>query len=121
MPRFQLLHPLLLIALAAGGAFAGPVSLTDAQRTKLIELVKSDAEAGKRFAGLRKDADAALKDEADPVKHIFTEGKLKDDPDKVRTRKALKDMDAMEALGWAYAVTGEAKYGEKCQQFLLAW
>src|SRR4051812_33388151 len=108
MPRLLLLQ-FLLLALATQ-ASAGPVSVTDSQRTKLSDLVKSDPEAAKRFAGLRKDADAALKDEPDPVKHILTEGKLKDDPDKIRTHKALKDLDAMEALGWTYAITSEAKY-----------
>jgi hypothetical protein len=121
MKTFALPLALFLVAFNGSAVFAGFVSVTDAQKTKLMDLVKSDAEAAKRFATLRKDADAALKDEPDPVEHILTEGKLKDDPDKIRTHKALKDLDAMEALGWTYAVTGEAKYAEKCQHFLMAW
>jgi hypothetical protein len=119
--RWLILPFLAAILPLCGDALAGPVSLTDAQRTKLAALVKSDAEAAKRFNGLRKEADAALSAEPGPVKHILTEGKLKDDPDKVRTRKALDDMDAMEALGFAYAVTGEAKYADRARHFLLAW
>jgi hypothetical protein len=120
MPYFRL-HHLLLIALVGSAARAGPVSVSDAQRARLADLVKTDAEAAKRFSGLRKDADAAMKEEPEPVRHILTEGKLKDDPDKVRTKKALADMDAMEALAWTYAVTGDKKYAERCQHFLLAW
>ena len=102
-------------------ASAGPVSLSDAQRHKLADLLKSDAEAAARFEEIRKEADAALKEEPDPVESIRSEGKLKGDPDKIKTEKSLRDMPRMSALGFAYAVTGDAAYAAKARQFLLAW
>ncbi|HEX8916216.1 MAG TPA: alginate lyase family protein [Humisphaera sp.] len=113
-----LLAGLLLPAAAARGQ---SVVLTPAQTAKLRELVKADAEAARHFDKLRRRADAALADAPDPIANIETQGKLKTDPAKVRTGESLKDMAKLEALGYAYAVTGEAKYAEKARAFVLAW
>lgn len=117
------LIPLLLLIVAAVSpvAVAGPASLTDAQRAKLIALVKADAEAKARFASLRTAADAALSAEPNPIKSIRSEGKLKSDPEKIRTGESMHDVPKVEALGWADAVTGEAPYAAKAKQFLVAW
>ncbi len=56
-----------------------------------------------------------------PIGLIRTEGKLPGDPVKIATWKSIADMDRLDALGYAYAVTGDAKYAAKARQFILAW
>src|SRR4051812_28240376 len=96
---------LLLVGLAHvlpwNPALAGTVSLTDPQRAKLKALIESDAEAAARFAEVQKDADAALTAEPNPIHHILSEGKLKNDPDKIRTGRSMQDMARLRALGYA--------------------
>jgi len=108
---------LSLVAVAS----AGPVSLSDNQRHKLGDLVKSDPEARQQFEEIRNQADAALKIEPDPIESIRSEGKLQKDPEKIRTTQSLRDMPRIGALAFAYAVTGDAAYADKTRQFLLAW
>ena len=113
-----------MIAIAIGAAAtasAGPVSLSDAQRQKLIQLVKSDTEAGQQFAEIKREADAALKAEPNPIHHIRSEGKLSSDPERIQTQKSTPDLKKMYALGFAYAVTGDAAYPAKARSILKAW
>jgi hypothetical protein len=97
------------------------ISLTDPQRLKLVALIQSDPEAAKLFDRVRRAADAALADEPHPIESIQTEGKLKTDPVKVKTTESLADMSRLDALGYAWAVTADAKYAAKTRQFILAW
>lgn len=116
---------LLVIGLTAfaapSGARAGTISLTEPERAKLATLVASDTEAATQFTDLRKQADAALSAEPDPIHHILSEGRLKNDPDKIRTGQSMRDMAKLHALGYAFAVTGDAKYAAKARGFLTAW
>jgi hypothetical protein len=111
----------MVLATCAPLASAGPVSLSDAQKVKLAELVKSDPDAKRRFEELKRQADGALSDHPNPIAEILSEGKLPRDPERIRTLESLKDMRTLYALGFAYAVTGEAPYAGKARQFLAAW
>jgi hypothetical protein len=97
------------------------ISLTDVQRKKLAEIVRDDPEAGKLFEKLKHAADEALAATPDPIDKIQTEGKLPADPARLKSQQSLKDMPRMDALGYAYAVTGSAEYADKARQFILAW
>lgn len=100
---------------------AQSISLSEAQRTKLGQLVASDKEAAALFEPIKKHADGALKDDPNPIEKIETQGKLKSDPVKVRTHESLRDMKKIDALTWAFAVTREAKYAAKAKEFIGAW
>jgi hypothetical protein len=100
---------------------AASITVTDAQLPRLRELVKSDAEAGAQFAKLSREAEAALKDAPNPIAKIQTEGKVGTDPARIQTEKSLADMKKINALGWGYAVTGDARYSTKAREFILAW
>jgi hypothetical protein len=110
-----------LLVLATVQASAGPVSLTDPQREKLVKLIAADPEATRRFAEIRRAADAALKTEPNPIHFIRSEGKLNSDPEKQATGRSMADMAKLHALGFAYAVTRDAKYADAARRFLLAW
>ena len=95
--------------------------VVDAQKVKLTELVKSDPDAKRRCDELKRQADAALKEHPNAIAEILSEGKLPHDPERIRTHESLQDMSSLYALGFAFAVTGDAPYAEKARQFLLAW
>ena len=82
----------LAIALAAA---ENPISLNPQQRTKLMELIKTDKEAKARFETLKRAADKALNDKPNPIRVIQGEGKLKTDPLAIKTRESLGDMRKM--------------------------
>lgn len=116
-----LLRPALGVLLMDSMVMAQSVALTPRQQSTLRELVKNDKNAARQFAKVKAEADEALTARPDPVTIIESEGRLKSDPGKISTLKSLKDMPKAEALGWAFAVTGEARYSGKAKEFVLAW
>ncbi len=110
-----------VVSLAPHHARAQALSVDDKQKARLANLVKKDDEAKKQFDPLLKQANDALKDEADPIAKIVSEGTLASDPRKVRTGQSLRDMNKTGALAWAWAVTGKKEYADKARAFLLAW
>ena len=121
MSRIRILWALSFCLASVPDARAQSISLTEVQRKKLAKLVEQDPEAKALFAPLKQSADAALKDAPDPIERIQSEGKLKDDPAKIRTQACMKDMKKLHALGFAYAVTADARYPDKAREFILAW
>src|SRR5262245_12452041 len=114
------LFGLALFLCCARGADAQSL-LTDVQRKRLADIARNDPSAAALFAGIRQQADRALADQPNPIERIQTEGKLSNDPVRVRTGQSLADMRKLEALAYAYAVTGDEKYATKARQFVLAW
>ena len=98
-----------------------PLMLGDDAVRRLAERIEADTEAAAVFAPLRAEADAAVDDEPDPVAEIVYEGRVSNDPDRVRTAGHLQDMRKLRALTWAHAVTGEARYLDAARRFLSAW
>ena len=95
--------------------------LTPEEKSRLIALIKSDDSAKSAFNKLQEEADSALHRDPKPIQTIQTQGQLAGSKAKVATATALKDMDALYALGYVYAVTGEAKYADKTRKIVLAW
>jgi hypothetical protein len=121
-----------LVFAPAPGAFAqdpgsarparqGLASLTDAEIAKLRAIIAADPAARRLGATIRANAEKVLADEPHPIERIATEGKLAQDPVKIATQAALADMRKMEALGLAYAVSGEERYVDALGRFLGAW
>ena len=63
----------------------------------------------------------ALASEPNPIDAILTEGKLPQDPAKLKTEASLGDMQKIGALGYAFVVSSDAKYADKAREFILAW
>jgi len=115
------LRSVLAVLLASPFAMAQQLALKPEQQSELLELVAKDKAAARQFARVKAEADEALPASPNPVKIIESEGKLKTDPGKMATTKSLADMRKIEALGWAFAVSGDARYGSKAKEFVLAW
>ena len=112
----------LLCALAIALAAAeNPISLNAQQRTKLMELIKTDKEAKARFETLKRAADKTLNDKPNPIRVIQGEGKLKTDPLAIKTRESLGDMRKMYFFAYIFAATGDTQYADKAREFILAW
>jgi hypothetical protein len=120
-------HPLRLIltlavaAAAQGGAGAATALYTPAEQARLVRLTRENAAAHAHLEALLRAADAALPCEPNPIRRIQTEGKLAGDPVKVATQASLGDMGRLGALGFAYFITGDARYAAKARSFILAW
>ena len=56
-----------------------------------------------------------------PVEDIQSAGKLKGSAEKVRTEKALDDFRDLKNLEWAYVLTGQKPYGQKAEDYVMAW
>ena len=78
-------------------------------------------EAALCFKDIKDAADAALHDQPYPIKTIVSEGHLQSDPNRIRTYESLPDMDKIDALHWAFIVTGDPRYLAKLHAFLLSW
>ena len=102
-------------------AHGGTVSLEPGEILELRQLVATNGEAKEHFASVRRLADAALAASPDPIERIVSEGHLDSDPQKVRTGVSLGDMEKIEMLAWAWAVTDDARYASKAREFMLAW
>jgi len=102
-------------------SFAGAASLSAGEIAALRSLIATNSEAAIAFEGIRRAADDALRDAPNPVEHIVSEGHLQTNPLKVHTEVALKDMDKVLSLGWAWAVTGDPRYLAKGRDFIVAW
>jgi hypothetical protein len=115
---------LVAAALLAAGEtplFPAAIALAPKQTRALKDALGADPGAARAFAPIQTIAERALKEKPDPVKRIFSEGRLYTDPERKRTLAARRDLDKIEALGYAYALLDKAEYGEKARDFVLAW
>jgi hypothetical protein len=103
------------------GLRAGPVSLKSDEILQLRALVATNAEAAEQFSEIHRSADSALSATPNPIEKVVSEGHLDKDPLKIRTRASLPDLDKIQSLAWAWAVTDEARYFDKSREFILAW
>lgn len=94
---------------------------TPSEKARLIELTRHDPVANAEFKMLQEKADKALARSPHPIAMIQTEGKLANDPVKIKTLASLADMGALWALGYAYEITGDARYADKARAYVLAW
>ncbi|MFD2636772.1 alginate lyase family protein [Pedobacter mendelii] len=111
----------LLFSLSISVSFAQLVSLNATEITALKQQIKKDGRAKKLYANFKILADAYLDEVPNPVDTIRTEGLLKGNPKKERTALALKDMNKMFILALEFKITGERKYLNKSNEFLIAW
>jgi len=109
-----------LICLNAA-ASAQYVSLNKVEITRLKKLVGSDQSAARQYEEIKRTALAALSQTPGPIDTIHTEGRLKGNPQKIATAKALADMHKIYALALVYRLDNHKEYLNKAKDFLIAW
>jgi hypothetical protein len=113
--------PVLALLLLATGARADQALFTPADRARLVRAISQNRGSAAEFAWLKGQADEGLSARPHPIRKIQTQHKLAGDPDKLATQRALRDMDVLFALGYAYDVTGDDRYAAQARTFILAW
>ncbi|HEX2385385.1 MAG TPA: hypothetical protein VHL99_02410, partial [Candidatus Binatia bacterium] len=116
----------LSLALYAGNAAASEpadaprIAMSADRLASLQAIVRTGGAAARPFDSVKRTADRALAERPQPVKRIVSEGTLYSNPEKKRSLAARRDLFNIEALGYAYAVTGNWEYGGKAREFILA-
>jgi hypothetical protein len=118
---FSLFTIASILLISPANLLAGPVSLEPSEVLKLRVIIRTNAIAAAEFAKLREVADRALDDEPDPIEKVISEGHLANDPLKIRSGAATKDINKTDCLGWTWAVTGDERYAAKVRDYILAW
>jgi hypothetical protein len=104
-----------------GGALAGPATL-DAQSVAALKgLIKNEPSAAQEFSPLRKMAEGSLSLQPTTIARVVSEGRLANDPEKVASGEAMRDVRRIEALAWTAIVTDDERYVAKAKGFILAW
>ncbi|MDQ0637056.1 hypothetical protein QF042_000621 [Pedobacter sp. W3I1] len=111
----------IALALLTFSSFSQLVSLNINEIKKLKSQIKNDGETQKLYLGFEKSTLNYLNEQPNPIDTIRTEGLLKGNPKKEKTRLALADMNKMFALALQYRITDDQKYLNKCVEFLDAW
>jgi len=111
----------LLFSLSVTCAFAQLVSLNAIEIKILKRKINEDAEAKVLYQSFKNSAENFLTETPNPVDTIRTEGLLRGNPKKEHTNTALRDMNKMFALALQFKLTGEKKYLNKADEFLVAW
>lgn len=97
------------------------LSLNQTELTKLVAIVQSDSSAKKAFFLLEKQAENAIKQQPQAIDTIVSEGHLATDPKKIKTVRALADLNKVFALAYTYKITNNKEYLNKCVQYITAW
>ncbi|NTE05032.1 alginate lyase family protein [Agrobacterium tumefaciens] len=97
------------------------VSLSKEELNTLKAEIANNSQAKKIYESLQKSAALYLNQPPNPIDTIRTEGLLKGDPKKDKTKLALPDMNKMFALALQYQITNDRNYLNKCISFLTAW
>ncbi|TDO24772.1 alginate lyase family protein [Pedobacter duraquae] len=114
---------IILVILCLSGAFStyAQTGLTAKQLRNLKIMIKSNAEVQLLFTSILKNANQALVTPPNPIDTISTEGRLKGDPIKIKTGKALPDLQKIYDLALTYRVKGDKKYLNRAILYLEAW
>jgi hypothetical protein len=118
MKKIYIAATLMLFTLFANAQYIG---LTNAEISKLKQLIDQDASAKTEYKKLEAIADESLNVNPSPIDTIASEGKLQGDPKKTATGFALKDMAKMYASAVVFKLANDKEYSKNAVQYLLAW
>ena len=121
MSKKSLVWGFVLGQLFIGRVFSATISLDVPAQSRLAQFVKTNHSAQKLYRPIQREADASLNQSGHPVERISSSGLLAADARKIETLKSLKDMPRLQALGYAYAVTGEKRYSATARRIILNW
>ena len=97
------------------------VILDSTEIANLRRVISQDERAKYLYDSIASLARAHSEEAPRPLKHLHYEGLLETNPDRVDTRKSLKDMDKV--ISFIYASYGDdnPSFAKKTWQFVLAW
>lgn len=102
-------------------AITRPVALSPCEIERLRRRLINEADARGLYAPSFRLAEEALDEPPSPLPRIQLEGLLPTDPRAQLSTRFYRDVRRTEALGFAYAATGEARYAERAGVYMEAW
>ncbi len=101
---------------------ARPVALTSCEIPELRRRLFTDADARGLYGSYSfRLADQALTEPPSPLPRIQLEGLLPTDPRAQLGARFYRDVQRIEASGYAYAATGDVRFAERVAVYLDAW
>lgn len=97
------------------------VSMNQQEIKSFKNQIKMDGNLKTQYLQIKALADSSLNEMPKPVDTLFSEGRLANDPKKIKSLKALKDVSRMYALALAFRMEGKKQYQAKATDFLVAW
>ncbi|MDR7523290.1 MAG: alginate lyase family protein, partial [Armatimonadota bacterium] len=101
--------------------FARPVALTPCEAAELRRRLAGDAEARRLYGPSFRLAEEAIDEPPAPLQRIQVEGLLPTDPRAQLSARFHRDVRRIEALGHAYAATGDIRFAERAGVYMEAW
>jgi hypothetical protein len=98
-----------------------PVALTSCEIDQLRRRLINETEARRLYGASFRLAEEALDDPPSPLPRIQREGLLPTDPRAQLSARFYRDVSRIEALGYAYAATGDARFAQRAAVYLEAW
>lgn len=98
-----------------------PVALTACEASELPRRLAAEATIRRLYGPIHARAEQALELSPSPLPRVFIEGASSTDPRFLSSTALWRDARSVEALGYAYAATGDARYARQASAFLEAW
>lgn len=102
-------------------AIAHPVALTPCEIEQLRRRLNDDPDARGLYGPSFRLAEEALHEPPSPLPRIQLEGLLPADPRYQVSTRFSRDTKGIEALGYAYAATGDVRFAERAEVYMEAW
>jgi hypothetical protein len=93
---------------------------TELQRLR-DEMARDDSSVGRSLAQMVRQAEASLGRQPRPLAVLIYEGRLSNDPQRIKTVEHLQDMQRLHELVWAYRLTGRESFAEAGIRSLVQW
>ncbi len=112
---------ILLLMFFSLGTHAQYVSMNNGEIESLKNLIKTNQHIKAQYLELKNLADSSLNSLPSPLDTVFSEGHLATDPKKIKSLKALLDVNRMYALALTYRIEGKNQYLTKVDEYLSTW
>lgn len=102
-------------------AITRPVALTSCEIEQLRGRLSSESQTRALFGPTFRLAEEAVDEPPSPLPRIQLEGLLPSDPRAQLSMRFYRDVRRIEALGYAYAATGDVRFAERASIYMEAW
>lgn len=97
------------------------VYLNKTERSNLQTLYTTNVAVKQLCDSIIQAANGNLSKKPKPVSVIYYEGLLENNPDRIKTKKSLLDIDVISSFVYAYYCTGDEKFLQQIKKYVTAW
>ncbi len=121
MKNIFLMSVCCIISYAAQAQTTDIVLLQAQEMTRLRMLKSVNVQVKVHCDSIIRQANQHLRSEPRPLTHLYYEGLLQTNPDRIDTRKSLEDVDKVVDFIYAYYSSNDNRYAQKATKFVVAW